>query len=198
MSATEQLDITEIASATVATNAQGIAPDSDVQPGFVAAPESKNEPSLLSERTTLTNNSNRLEILSASVIQRLPADSDLLTQETSGAAAESNNSAETAVAIPTEQLPAEPAQTLQQRLSRGLDEQERLEDLVATAPTNIADNNGNTQAVAILDESIGSAENSVEIAQVPIEPPVLNPSTQDQQIIEDLLLEDGSNGAPTP
>ena len=204
VSATEQLDITEIASATVATNAQGIAPDSDVQPGFVAASESKNEPSLLSERTTLTNNSNRLELLSASVIQRLPADSDLLTQEPSGAAAESNNSAETAVAIiTTEQLSAEPAQTLQQRLSRGLDEQERLEDLVATAPTNIADNNGNTQAVAILDESIddesiGSAENSVEIAQVPIEPPVLNPSTQDQQIIEDLLLEDGSNGAPTP
>jgi len=199
VSATEQLDITEIASATVATNAQGIAPDSDVQPGFVAASESKDEPSLLRERTTLTNNSNQLELLSATAIQRLPADSDLLTQEPSGATAESNNSTETAVAIiTTEQLSAEPAQTLQQRLSRGLDEQERLEDLVATAPTNIADNNGNTQAVAILDESIGSAENSVEIAQVPIEPPVLNPSTQDQQIIEDLLLEDGSNGAPTP
>ena len=198
VSATEQLDITEIASATVATNAQGIAPDSGVQPGFVATPvaESRNELSSLSERTTLNDNSDRLESLSDSAIQRVPADSALLTQEPSVAAAESNNSAETAAAIPIEQLPAEPVQTLRQRLSNGLDERASLEDLVTAAPTNLADDN--TQAVAILDENMGSAKNSVEIAQVPIEPPVLTPSAQDQQILEELLIEDGSGAIPTP
>lgn len=204
VSATEQLDITEIASATVATNAQRIAPDSSVQPGFVAAPEDGDKPTSPTARTTtLNNNSNRLERLSATAIQRLPVDSSLLTQGPSVAAAESNNSTETAAAPHTNPLPTEPAQTLQQQLSEGLDEQERLEDLVAAAPAHIADDNGNTQAAAILDESIddesmGSAENSVEIAQVPIEPPVLTPSAQDQQILEELLLEDGSSEAPTP
>ncbi|MEL6232349.1 MAG: hypothetical protein AAFR24_20785 [Cyanobacteria bacterium J06627_3] len=196
VSATEQLDITEIASATVATNAQGIAPDSGVQPGFVAAPESGDEPTLLSERTTLNNNSSRLESLSASALQKLPADSALLTQESSVASVEGNNGTETTAAILTDS--AESAQTLQQ-LSRGLDDRERLEDLVATAPTNITDNSDNTQAVALLDESMDSEpENSVDIAQVPIEPPVLTPSAQDQQVIEELLLEDSSSEAPRP
>ena len=164
VNATEHIDVTEIASATVAANAQGIAPASNnAQPEFVA-------PSVSQSSISQSRDIPDLSVSTALSAELSPAGS-LNRPETLVEPVERDAPTPVSVSQPPAVSPVESAQP----------------QLAATAPTAALE--GKIEATeATLEQSLDSEADSAIIAQLPIEPP-LTPRPQEQQVIEQLLIE---------
>ncbi len=174
----QQSDPTEISGA--ALNAESIMPDSEAQPAFTSQPIAVRGGGVedVLAPVKIENEENdraaRLQHLVDTATRDLPADNSLLQDKISTELADRNSVIETVVATaPAEQAP---------------------EDLATMGALNTAaiDHSGSEDTV-VLDEIVEpESDGSTEISQLPLEPPIVTPSPQEQDVIEQLL-----EGAPS-
>ncbi|WP_051394497.1 hypothetical protein [Leptolyngbya sp. Heron Island J] len=203
---TQQSDATETSGE--ALNAQRIMPDNEVQPAFASQSiaVSGGGTDELTPTEQEDTRATRLENLVSTVSRDVSARNSLLNADRSTEVGDSNTLIETVVTAPAEQTINElrdedSVQESEQNSSRvqadGLPSEDAITpDVVEDVAVSQSDIKETIVAARIVESESDSV---TEIAQLPLEPPIVTPSPQDQEVIEQLL--DGvpaSTNIPTP
>lgn len=181
LATTQPSDVTDISG--VALNAERIMPDNETQPAFASQPIAVRGGSgeeIVTPVNAESNRAARLQRLVDTATRTVPVDNSLVQEEISTELANSHSAIETVVATaPVEQTP---------------------ENLTTIGALNTAAVNPSASEdtvildeAVVLDDIVAPESNSpIEISQLPLEPPIVTPSSQDQEVIDQLL-----EGAPS-
>ncbi|MDV3350244.1 hypothetical protein QGP82_16175 [Leptothoe sp. LEGE 181152] len=181
LTVTQQSDSEDVSGATL--HAQSIQPDHEVQPAFASQSVAITGNEDISAHATIEDSrAARLQHLVDTTTRDLPSDNSLLSEDiledisedTASALAHSEGAIEIAVAtVPAEQTPVEVP-------------------TIDVFNTDAVDRSGVEDTVVSAENVESDLDSSLEIAQLPLEPPIVTPRSQEQKVIEQLL-----EGAPS-